>query len=82
MNKRVYEILKFIVEENGRTNLKEISIVTKANERTIRYDIEKINEIFESQGISLIQKQSKGEFYHENIDKSFISRGDLYTTVV
>lgn len=69
MNKRVYEILKFIVEENGRTNLKEISIVTKANERTIRYDIEKINEIFESQGISLIQKQSKGEFYHENIEE-------------
>ncbi|MGL5052597.1 MAG: BglG family transcription antiterminator [Fusobacteriaceae bacterium] len=69
MNKRVYEILKFLVEENGMTNLKEISIVTKANERTIRYDIDKINEFFKVQGISLIQKQSKGEFFHENTEE-------------
>ena len=69
MNKRVYEILKFIVEENGRTNLKELSIVTKANERTIRYDIDKINEIFEAQGVSLIQKQSKGELFHKEIEE-------------
>lgn len=69
MNKRMYEILKFMIQENGKTNLKDISSFTSVNERTIRYDIEKINEIFITQGFNNIEKLSKGELYHSNISE-------------
>lgn len=69
MNKRMYNILKFMIQENGKTNIKDISSFTSANERTIRYDIEKINELFIEQNFSAIEKLSKGELLHKDISE-------------
>ncbi|WP_291258845.1 BglG family transcription antiterminator [Fusobacterium sp.] len=65
MNKRIYSILKYILQEKGRATIKDISNFTGVNDRTVRYDIEKINELLLENGIALIEKLSKGELYHK-----------------
>lgn len=69
MNKRLYDILKFILQSNGQTSIKEISTFTSVNDRTIRYDIEKINELLKLENISPIEKLSKGALFHRECDK-------------
>ncbi|WP_291256148.1 BglG family transcription antiterminator [Fusobacterium sp.] len=65
MNKRIYSILKYILQEKGRATIKDISNFTGVNDRTVRYDIEKINELLLENGIAPIEKLSKGELYHK-----------------
>lgn len=69
MNKRLYDILKFILQSKGQTSIKEISTFTSVNDRTIRYDIEKINELLKLENISPIEKLSKGALIHRECDK-------------
>lgn len=69
MNKRLYDILKFILQSKGKTSIKEISIFTSVNDRTIRYDIEKINELLLAENISPIEKLSKGVLFHKEYEK-------------
>lgn len=69
MNKRLYDILKFILQSNGQTSIKEISTFTSVNDRTVRYDIEKINELLKLENISPIEKLSKGALIHKECDK-------------
>ena len=64
MNKRLYDILKFILQSKGKTSIKEISTFTSVNDRTIRYDIEKINELLIAKNISPIEKLRKGVLFH------------------
>lgn len=65
MNKRIYSILKYILQEKGRATIKDISNFTGVNDRTVRYDIEKINELLLENNIAPIEKLSKGELYHK-----------------
>ena len=65
MNKRIYSILKYILQEKGRVTIKDISNFTGVNDRTVRYDIEKINELLLENNIAPIEKLSKGELYHK-----------------
>lgn len=65
MNKRIYSILKYILQEKGRATIKDISNFTGVNDRTVRYDIEKINELLLENNIVPIEKLSKGELYHK-----------------
>lgn len=69
MNKRLYDILKFILQSKGKTSIKEISTFTSVNDRTIRYDIEKINELLIAKNISPIEKLSKGVLFHSEYEK-------------
>lgn len=69
MNKRLYDILKFILQSKGKTSIKEISTFTSVNDRTIRYDIEKINELLIAKNISPIEKLSKGALFHSEYEK-------------
>lgn len=66
MNKRIYNILQFILQQEGRTTIKDISNFTEVNDRTIRYDIDKINNILIIEKIPPIEKLGKGVLFHKN----------------
>lgn len=61
MTNRMLEILKIFLENGGRSSYKYISEVVQINERTIRYDIEKINQTLSENRFNIIEKRSKGE---------------------
>lgn len=60
MNKRMISILDFFIQNSGETTIKKISEQFEVDERTIRYDIDKINEELKDKNIVQIEKLSKG----------------------
>lgn len=60
MNKRMISILDFFIQNSGETTIKKISEQFEVDERTIRYDIDKINEELKDKKILQIEKLSKG----------------------
>lgn len=69
MTNRMLEILKILLENSGRSSYKYISEVIQINERTIRYDIEKINQTLSENKFTIIEKRSKGELLYVDLDK-------------
>ena len=68
MTKRELEILKYIIKYNGKISYKLLSEFLCINERSIRYDIDKINEILESNNYPQIEKVEKGQVEYKNLD--------------
>lgn len=66
MNKRFIDILKILLTNSGQSTYKELSELLYINERTIRYDIEKINDILCENSYSLIEKESKGKLFFKD----------------
>ncbi|MGL4633158.1 MAG: helix-turn-helix domain-containing protein, partial [Cetobacterium sp.] len=60
MTKRELEILKYLIKYNGKITYKLLSELLFINERSIRYDIDKINEILKSNNYPQIEKVEKG----------------------
>lgn len=60
MNKRTIDIIEKFNNYRGKIDIKQLSNELKVNQRTIRYDIEKINEELEKKGLNLIEKLTKG----------------------
>lgn len=62
MNKRISGILEYLLKNNGVSALCDIASSVNASERTIRYDIYKINEELEKNSFPPIKRISKGIF--------------------
>lgn len=69
MKSRILKILEFLVERKGESSFKEISEYLKVNERTVRYDIEKLNEILKSKNIETIENIGKGKLKIQTYEK-------------
>ncbi len=67
MSKRLVEILKVLLENDGVISYKTLSEKLCINERTIRYDIDKINDILEENGFSFIDKTTKGKIKFQDL---------------
>lgn len=67
MTNRMLEILKILLENNGNTSYKDLSKMLFINERTIRYDIEKINQHLLENNYIEIEKRPKGELFYEDL---------------
>lgn len=59
MNKRCLKILDYILKYKGEISYKTLSELLSINERTIRYDIDKINEILNKNNYPILKKQLK-----------------------
>lgn len=68
MHKRGLDILKILLETKEDLSYKYLSDFFEVNERTIRYDVEKINEVLEENSFPPILKKSKGIIHYEDID--------------
>lgn len=68
MTKRELEILKYFIKYNGKISYKLLSEFLCINERSIRYDIDKINEILKSNNYPQIEKVEKGQVEYKNLD--------------
>ncbi|MGL5278532.1 MAG: BglG family transcription antiterminator [Cetobacterium sp.] len=68
MTKRELEILKYITKYNGKISYKLLSEFLYINERSIRYDIDKINEILKSNNYPQIEKIEKGQIKYIDLD--------------
>lgn len=69
MGKRFVEILKTLLVDDGITSYKALSEELCINERTIRYDIDKINDALEENNFPLIDKGLKGKVRFENLER-------------
>lgn len=67
MTNRMLEILKILLENNGKSSYKYLSETVFINERTIRYDIEKINQLLLENNFLEIEKKPKGELFYSNL---------------
>ena len=63
MTNRMLDILKILLENEGKSSYKYLSENLFINERSIRYDIEKINELLSESHFIEIEKKSKGELF-------------------
>lgn len=83
MNRRFIETLEILLKNKGEISYKELSEILFINERTIRYDIDKINDILLENNYLLIEKEGKGKLYFKNLEvldsiiKFFISKISL-----
>lgn len=68
MTNRMLDILKILLENEGRSSYKYLSENLFINERSIRYDIEKINELLSESHFIEIEKKSKGELFYSNLN--------------
>jgi transcriptional antiterminator/mannitol/fructose-specific phosphotransferase system IIA component (Ntr-type) len=66
LNKRMLFILEYLMENQGKGLLKNMVNIIQMSERTIRYDIDKINEFLLEKNIGKINKLSKGIVVLEN----------------
>lgn len=66
LNKRSLNILEYFNLHDGNGGLKEMAAYTKSTERSLRYEIEKIDEFLKLHKIGEISKISKGVFKIEN----------------
>ena len=60
LNKRMLNIVEYLINNNGQGVLKEMLGLIKVTERTLRYDIDKINEFLLENKVGEIIKRSKG----------------------
>ena len=76
LTSRSIELIKYILNKDNRVDLKELAEFFKLSERSIRYEIDKINDELGSILISL----NKGEFFVENSHflKSLIDKNTIY----
>lgn len=72
MNKRISGILEYLLKNNGISALSDIASSVNASERTIRYDIYKINEELEKNSFPPIKRISKGIFQSDIESLNFI----------
>ena len=68
MTNRMLDILKILLENEGKSSYKYLSENLFINERSIRYDIEKINELLSESHFIEIEKKSKGELFYSNLN--------------
>ena len=68
MTNRMLDILKILLDNNGKSSYRALSESFFINERTIRYDIEKINQLLSENGFTEIEKKSKGELFYSDIN--------------
>ncbi|MGL5356418.1 MAG: BglG family transcription antiterminator [Cetobacterium sp.] len=67
MTKRELGILKYIIKYKGQISYKILSEHLYINERTIRYDIDKINQILKKNNHPQIEKIEKGQISYTNL---------------
>ena len=68
MTKRELEILKYIIKYNGIISYKLLSEFLFINERSIRYDVDKINEVLKDNSYPQIEKIEKGKIKYIDLD--------------
>ncbi len=68
MTRRELEILKYIIKYNGNISYKLLSEFLFINERSIRYDIDRINEILKNNGYPQIEKVEKGRINYKSLE--------------
>jgi transcriptional antiterminator/mannitol/fructose-specific phosphotransferase system IIA component (Ntr-type) len=85
VNSRTNKILtKILVNEKKRTTFSELAIEFKVSERTIRNDIQTINDFMSEQHLSPLQVKSNGEIFFEGTRKerelitSMLQKSDYY----
>ncbi|MGL4402607.1 MAG: BglG family transcription antiterminator [Fusobacteriaceae bacterium] len=69
MNRRMIEIIEYLIKNKGIAHIKNMAEVLVVNERTIRYDVENINELLIKNGFTPIKKLGKGELEKSNYDQ-------------
>ena len=67
MTNRMLDILKILLDNNGKSSYKNLSETVFINERTIRYDIEKINQLLSENNFIEIEKRGKGELFYPDL---------------
>lgn len=68
-----------LLKVNKENSYKNIASELKLTDRIVRYDVERINEIFELNKLPLIQKESKGQLiFPKEIDLSGLIEKDYY----
>lgn len=67
MTNRMLDILKILLDNNGKSSYKHLSETVFINERTIRYDIEKINQLLSENNFIEIEKRGKGELFYPDL---------------
>lgn len=60
INKRIISILELLIKQEKVITIKELSLKLDVSDRSIRYDLETINEYLEKNSLSIINKLSKG----------------------
>lgn len=68
MTKRELEILKYLIKYNGKISYKLLSEFLYVNERSIRYDIDKINEVLNDSVYPQIKKIEKGQIEYMDLN--------------
>ncbi|MGL5049199.1 MAG: BglG family transcription antiterminator [Cetobacterium sp.] len=68
MKRRYVEIFKCIIKSNGKVSYDSLSEYLLINERTIRYDIDNINEILKEKNYPLIEKIQKSQIFYYNLE--------------
>lgn len=69
MNRRMVGIIEYLIKNRGMANIKEMAKILDVNERTVRYDVETINELLSENSFSPIEKLGKGELKHCNLSE-------------
>lgn len=67
MTNRMLDILKILLDNNGKSSYKHLSEAVFINERTIRYDVEKINQLLSENNFIEIEKRGKGELVYSDL---------------
>ena len=60
INKRVISILELLIKQEGTITIKDLSLILNVSDRSIRYDLETINENLEKNSLKSINRLSKG----------------------
>ena len=68
MRNRMLDILKIILENEGKSSYKYLAKNLYVNERSIRYDIDKINGILFENHFTEIEKKPKGELFYSDLN--------------
>ena len=58
LDSRQQTILEILLNRSDYITIKELSKLTKVSERTVRYDIEKLNVFLSENGVKTIEKKS------------------------
>ena len=69
LNTRNIKLLENLLKNKGLSSIKEMAKILELGERTIRYDLEKINEYLKSQKLPEIVRESKGILRLEEFEK-------------
>lgn len=69
LTERDVKILKILVDTNDNISITRLADIFKLSERSIRYDIEKINKVLKSKALPLIKKVSVGNLALKSKDR-------------